>query len=113
MENIELRQYLRNRLLELKDEDVYIDVGACIGAACILMDKGTCYAFEPSTRNYNLLVENTWVNKNIKPINKALYSSELPYLISEQKIIGMDKISIINESQYITTFRINENNYNK
>jgi len=113
MENIKLREYLRDKLLELKDEDVYIDVGACIGTASLLMNKGTCYAFEPSTRNYNLLVENTWINKKIKTINQALFSCELPYLISEQKIIGMDKISIINESQYITTFRINENNYNK
>ncbi len=58
---------------ELKNTDVYIDIGANIGqhalfASC-LVNKGYVYAFEPNFPVYNQLVESIEINPNIKNIS--------------------------------------------
>jgi len=104
METIELRKYLRDKLLELTDDDVYLDVGACIGTASNLINKGTCYAFEPSDRNYELLVEATWFKPNIVPLKIAMYGEQVFYEVMEsEKQIGMDRIAVSNVGQLTTT----------
>ena len=99
-------EILGRELQKLKDPDIYIDVGACIGDTVELFLDGVCFAFEPSDRNYCMLY-NRIISDGIIcviPIHRALYDKSLPYKIKEHETIrGMDDIEIVEQSDRTTT----------
>lgn len=67
----------------LKEEDVFIDVGAHIGfysmlSSEIIGDKGKVYSFEPTPRTFNILKENCNNLKNVNLFNLALSNKNGP-----------------------------------
>lgn len=75
--------YSKNDLIvmqnNINDGDIFLDIGANIGwhtlfGSKFVGEKGKVYSFEPSTKNYNLLVENIQNNnlKNVFPCKVAL-----------------------------------------
>lgn len=71
-------RYLINHL-ELKDNEIAIDIGANLGWYSVLLSRNstagsTIYAFEPDPDNFKLLKHNSKENtcRNIQPINKAV-----------------------------------------
>jgi len=63
----------------IKEGMTVLDIGANMGyytliASKLVGNKGKVYAFEPDTRNYDLLVKNIKINKcdNVVPIQKAV-----------------------------------------
>lgn len=63
----------------MKDFDVFIDVGACIGDYCIWLSKNNfkCIAFEPNKDNYTSLTTNVRLNnleQSIQTFNYGLGS---------------------------------------
>jgi len=67
----------------LKDGDVFVDVGAYVGfftifASKIVGERGKILAFEPNPTAYSILLENLKLNgcKNVKAFNFALGSKE-------------------------------------
>lgn len=73
-----------NPLLQrIKEGDIVIDAGANIGMFSLLASRcvgkeGRVIAVEPQSENFNFLEENIRINgiKNIRTINKALYSED-------------------------------------
>ena len=70
-------EYLLSSFRDCKDE-VFIDIGANIGVATVIMAKlnpdSLIYAFEPYVPAYELLLRNIEANKttNVKPFNYAI-----------------------------------------
>ena len=78
MHEPENSRYLINHL-ELKDNEIAIDIGANLGWYSVLLSRNstagsTIYAFEPDPDNFKLLKHNSKENtcRNIQPINKAV-----------------------------------------
>lgn len=82
-------------IINLRAEEHFLDIGAHFGfftllAAEIVGDKGKVKAFEPSTKNYPLLLANTQAYKQVEAIPKAISNTsehlvfyEFPPLYSE------------------------------
>lgn len=104
-----LLKVLKKELESLNDFDVYIDVGAGNGDTTLLLQKGYCFTFEPSERNYNHLLQNIALNPELKiiPFQRAISNCEHYYKIKEYKpepINTLDSISIASkESNKITS----------
>lgn len=65
------------------DNDVFIDVGGCLGLFSLLMTKGTSFCFEPSVENWALCKRNFELNpeKNIILFNDAVGDRHVPYYV--------------------------------
>jgi len=70
--------------------DIFIDVGACFGLFSLFLNKGTAFAFEPSSENFGILKRNVELNpeKNIKIFNEAVSNEVVNYYIKRQKQPG-------------------------
>lgn len=92
-----LLETLKKELEKLNDFDVYIDVGAGNGDTTLLLQKGFCFTFEPSERNFTHLIRNVALNPELKiiPIQRALSNCEYYYKINQQSLFStLDSISI-------------------
>ncbi len=73
---------MTSTVLGLVEEDMYcVDIGANIGYFTLLLSKlvgeeGYVRAYEPETKNYDLLLKNLALNKvsNVTPIQEGVYS---------------------------------------
>lgn len=81
----------------MNDDDIMIDVGAGVGDTSLWLEKGTCFAFEPSGRQYAHLLTNMKLNpnNNVVPIMNAVYSRQIHYKIVEGEHYGLDEIKEI------------------
>ncbi len=74
--------YLFNFFLNfVREGDIIVDIGAHVGiytklASRLVLDSGKVYSFEPTTRTFNSLRENTKHEKNIIINNFALLNEE-------------------------------------
>jgi len=75
-------------------DDIMIDVGAGNGDTSVWLNKGTCFAFEPSGRQYAHLLTNIGLNPgcNVVPIMSAVYSKPIYYESIPGTHYGLDKI---------------------
>lgn len=72
----EIYHLIKKILNTFEDKDVYIDVGAFVGDTCLFINKGRCFAFEPSVRNFLYLVKNCKLNPNRKIIPSMVAISD-------------------------------------
>ncbi len=86
----------------LKEGDIFIDVGANIGLYTVVASKfvgksGTVFSFEPSTREYELLVKNINLNRlnNVKLFKLALsnYDGEASFYVGGCGRTGANTLS--------------------
>jgi len=79
---------------KMNDDDIMIDVGAGVGDTSVWLDKGTCFAFEPSGRCYAHLLTNMKLNpKNrVIPIMAAVYDKSIHYESIKGEHYGLDSI---------------------
>jgi len=82
----ELKKYLAN----FESDDVFIDVGACVGTSCLLMNKGQCFAFEVDPIAIEELKLNLALNpsKNIIIVEAACSNEEIGYMIQRKNKLG-------------------------
>lgn len=97
---------MESQIANLKEGDVFVDVGANIGYFSIIASQkvgksGKVYSFEPSRREYVRLLKNIDLNKasNIVPFNVALSNSnkELEFWVAEGHT-GLNRIAVENLS---------------
>lgn len=93
--------YLKNKIIQIKKNDIVFDIGAHIGSFSILAaNKGaTVYAFEPEKNNYLLLLKNIKINNlenKIIPFDFGVYSQNQELKLYESSNTGGH--SIINNS---------------
>jgi len=94
--DIETHKEIRAICETFTDDDAFLDIGANIGTMSLMLEKGRCFAFEPTKKTYEMLVENVKRNhwKRITPINLAVAGEEFHYKVNENEIlIGMNSIS--------------------
>jgi len=104
---IRLAQFL---IQQLKDGDVFIDIGAHFGyftllAANLVAERGKVCSFEASQTTFEVLKENTNSSKNVSIYNQAISNKtevlsffEFPVLYSEYNSMDVDQFK--NESWY-------------
>ena len=77
--NVWLIQEYLDHELDIKDNDIVLDIGGHIGLFALFASqfckKGKIFCFEPIKENYDILLENLELNaiKNIIPFNLAVY----------------------------------------
>ena len=77
--NVWLIQEYLDHELDIKDNDIVLDLGGHIGLFALFASqfckKGKIFCFEPIKENYDILLENLELNaiKNIIPFNLAVY----------------------------------------
>lgn len=83
MHEPETYEYGLNILKTFSDDDVFIDVGGCLGLFSLLLNKGTSFCFEPSIENWALCKRNFELNpeKNIILFNDAVAEKPTKYYI--------------------------------
>lgn len=86
----------------LRENDIYLDVGANIGVLCIAASKfvgrnGKVYAFEPEMEMFSILQENVKLNRleNIYCYNIACGSSKQKMLIYKNLVVNRGSASLI------------------
>ncbi len=86
----------------LKNGDVFIDIGANAGIYTVVASKlvgkdGQVFAFEPSKREYELLLRNIKLNKliNVKPLKIAIsnYNGTTNFLVAAGKDTGTNTLA--------------------
>lgn len=86
----------------LKEGDIFIDIGANVGLYTVVASKrvgqtGSVFAFEPSTREYELLQKNITLNKlnNVKLLKIALsnYNGIASLRVAGGKNTGMNTLA--------------------
>ena len=91
--DLEVFELIADELKKFTNEDVYIDVGACVGDTAMWIEKGTCFALEPSTRGYNWLLKNREINRvNLVPLKMAVSNKVEGYRSIEGSHYGLDSI---------------------
>ena len=88
---------IKKELESFNDFDVYIDIGAGNGDTTLLIQKGFCFSFEPSERNFLHLLKNIKLNPQLKiiPIQRAMSNCEYYYKMNQESSIStLDSISI-------------------
>lgn len=100
----EVFELIDNELKKFNDDDIYIDVGACVGDTAMWITKGTCFALEPSERSYEQLLLNCNLNKESKvvPLKLAAYNKVIHYKIVEGSHFGLDEIQETSDSKSLT-----------
>ena len=93
-DDLEVFDKITNVLKTFNDDDIYIDVGACVGDTAMWITKGTCFTLEPSDRSYKELIVNCNLNKESKvvPLKLAAYNKVIHYKIVEGLHFGLDEI---------------------
>ena len=89
--NVWLIQEYLDHELDIKDNDIVLDIGGHIGLFALFASqfckKGKIFCFEPIKENYDILLENLELNaiKNIIPFNLAVYddSKKVKMYLSE------------------------------
>lgn len=80
------------------EDDVYIDIGACIGETSIWINKGSCIAIEPNEWAFNELKKTIEKNSvKIIPFNLAMYNKKVGYRIVKSWHEGLTKIEQSND----------------
>ncbi len=96
-------EYFLDDWLDMKEKDIFIDVGANLGVYSIRANQKKyrhIYSFEPNPPIYNLLIKNIALNriKNVKLINKGLSDRKKIINFHSDKItFGQSKVLSNNE----------------
>ena len=99
-----LLKAIKEQLERFSENDIYIDIGAGVGDTSLLINKGYCFAFEPSERNFKLLTKNIKLNScKVIPIKQALADRIFSYEVEEAFDFTLDKIKITKEGLQTTT----------
>jgi FkbM family methyltransferase len=87
---IPLRKELHNQLRKIRDCDIYIDVGACVGTSSLLLEKGTCYAFEFDPEALIELKNNIALNptKKVVVVESPVSNEEVGYELKRKDRLG-------------------------
>lgn len=76
-----------------QDNEIFVDVGAGAGMMSLMINKGICYAFEPTPYTFDILKSNIILNnKPIIAINKAVHSRKFKYKMNEQPRAGCNRV---------------------
>ena len=95
---------------KMNDDDIMIDVGAGVGDTSVWVDKGTCFAFEPSVKTYQHLLTNIRLNpkSRVVPMMNAVYSKPIHYEIKEGAHYGLNEIVETNDTTNTQTIVLDE-----
>ena len=87
---VPLRAELSKQLGKLSGNDVFIDVGACVGTSCLLMKRGVCFAFEFDPDAVKELKRNIALNPSMKIqiVESAVSDEETGYELKRKDRLG-------------------------
>jgi len=89
LHEVETYSFANSILKQFDDDDVFIDVGGCLGLFSLLLNKGTAFCFEPSIENWALCKRNFELNpeKKIVLFNDAVADRRVYYFIQRLTLL--------------------------
>jgi len=110
VEDIQYHKRIQKMLKLFKDDDIFIDVGAHIGFACLFLQKGTAICIEPTPETCKILKENCFHNhigRKLKVLNGAAYDREVDYVIIERENPGLNYIQPFESEEELENIKKN------
>ena len=105
-----LREELLQQLRKLESNDVFIDVGACVGTSCLLLEKGRCFAFECDPEAVQELKNNVLLNptKDVMVIEKAVSDREFNYVLHRKDRLGDSYLTMVDDANAEKTITLDD-----